>query len=76
MFKKRSDNMLRSFSKLPPLHQGLIYMGAGVVAILYALGFFTKGISIIIIVGAFYAIGKGLVTSGIYEKFIHALNRR
>lgn len=68
--------MLRAFSRLPELHQGLIYMAAGIVAILYALGFFTRGITILIVVFALYAIAKGLVKSGIYDKIVHALNRR
>ncbi len=68
--------MIKSFSKLPELHQGLIYMAAGVVAILYALGFFTRGITWLIIIGAIYAILKGLMKSGLYDKFVHAINRR
>lgn len=68
--------MFRAFSKLPELYQGLIYMAAGTVAILYALGFFTRGITILIIVGAVYAIIKGLIKSGIYDKVVHTLNRR
>lgn len=68
--------MFRAFSKLPELYQGLIYMATGVVAILYALGFFTRGITILIVVGSLYAIVKGLIKSGIYDKIVHAMNRR
>jgi hypothetical protein len=68
--------MIRSFSRLPELHQGLIYIAAGVVAILYALGFFTKGITILIIGFALYAIFKGLMKSGLYDKFVHALHKK
>lgn len=68
--------MFRAFSKLPQLHQGLIYIVAGVVALLYALGFFTKGITILIVVFALYAIFKGLMKSGVYDKVVHALNKK
>jgi hypothetical protein len=68
--------MFRAFSRLPELHQGLIYMAAGCVAILYALGFFTRGITWLIIIFAIYAIIKGLMKSGIYDKIVHAINRR
>lgn len=68
--------MIRSFSKLPELHQGLIYIIVGIVALLYALGFFTKGITVIIVVCALYAITKGFVKTGLYEKIVHAMNKR
>lgn len=68
--------MIRSFSKLPEQHKGLLYIGVGVVALLYALGFFTKGIAVIIIVCALYAIGKGLVKVGLYDKLVHAMNKK
>jgi len=68
--------MLRSFSKLPEMHKGLIYMVGGVVALLYALGFFTKGITWLIVIFAIYAILKGLMKCGVYDKIVHAMNRR
>lgn len=68
--------MIRSFTKLPDQHKGLLYIAAGIVALLYALGFFTKGITIIIVLCALYAIVKGFVKIGLYDKIVHAMNKR
>lgn len=68
--------MLKSFSRMPETHQGLLYIAVGIVALLYALGFFTKGITIIIVVCAMYAILKGFVKTGLYEKIVHAMHKR
>ena len=68
--------MIRSFAKLPDLHKGLIYIIVGIVALLYALGFFTRGITIIIVLFALYAIIKGIVKIGLYDKIVHAMNKR
>ena len=67
---------MRTFSRLPETHKGLIYIVVGIVALLYALGFFTKGITIIIIVCALYAIIKGFIKIGLYEKLVHAMNKK
>jgi len=67
---------MRMFSRLPEPQQGLIYIVVGIVALLYALGFFTKGITIIIVVCALYAIIKGIVKTGLYDKIVHTMNKR
>lgn len=64
------------FSRLPESQQGLIYILVGIVTLLYALGFFTKGITIIIVVCALYAIIKGFMKTGLYDKVIHAMHKK
>lgn len=68
--------MIRSLAKLPDPQKGLMYIVVGIVALLYALGFFTKGITIIIVVCALYAIVKGIVKIGLYDKIVHAMNKK
>jgi hypothetical protein len=68
--------IIRAFSQLPQAHQGLLYIGVGIVALLYALGFFTKGITVIIVLCSLYAIIKGLMKTGLYEKVLHAMHKK
>jgi hypothetical protein len=60
--------MLKSFNQLPDLYQGIAYITAGTIVLLYALGIIQKGISLLIVGLAFYAIFIGLTKLGILQK--------
>ena len=60
--------MVETFNDLPVFHQGMIYIMVGAITILYALGIFGKGITVVIILFAVYLIYVGCVKMGILRK--------
>lgn len=54
--------------RLPHSLQGLLYMVAGLIIILYALGLVQKGISFAIIMGGLFLMTLGYSKSGLAEK--------
>src|SRR5687768_2363220 len=76
---KKGRTMLRAFNNLPDFYQGVLYILAGVVVLLYALGILTKGITMVIILFACYLILRGAFKSGLYDKIaqmMHKHNKR
>lgn len=68
--------MLTSLNNLPPMYQGVLYISAGLMVLMYALGFIEKGITLIIILFACYLIGIGAVRSGLYGKIVTLLHKK
>ena len=67
--------MLKSFDNLPDFYQGVIYILAGIIVLLYALGILTKGITMVVILFSLYLILRGSMKSGLYERIVQALHR-
>jgi len=59
--------MYNSFTKLPDVYQGIVYILSGSIVLLYALGIIQKGISILVIALALYAILIGCMKIGIFR---------
>jgi len=60
--------MLKSFSQIPDAYQGILYILAGTIALLYALGIIEKGITILVIGLALYAIIIGCIKLELVKK--------
>jgi len=67
--------MLKAFTNLPDLYQGIIYLIAGATVLLYALGFIETGITLIIILFGCFLISMGAVKSGLYKQFTHMIDK-
>ena len=63
--------MMNSFHKLPDLYQGILYVVAGTVALLYAMGIIQKGITTAIIIISLLVILTGLMKIGLFRKLHH-----
>lgn len=61
--------------RLPSKLQGLIYMAAGLIIMLYALGLIQKGISFAIVVLGLFLMTLGYGKSGLDEKVGHFIRR-
>jgi len=63
--------MLTTLDRLPdPLH-GLLFIAAGVIVVLYALGLIKTGINFLVISFGVYLIVNGIFKSGLYKKIFH-----
>lgn len=60
--------MMNSFHKLPDLYQGVLYIVAGSVAFLYAMGIIQTGITTVIIIISILTILMGLIKVGLFRK--------
>ena len=63
--------MINTFSKLPKVYQGILYILTGTIALLYALGIIEKGITILVIGLALYAIIIGCTKLGLLQNISH-----
>ena len=61
--------------RLPNPLQGLLYMVAGLIMTLYALGLVQKGISFAVIVLGLFLMTLGYGKSGLAEKVSHLMHR-
>jgi dipeptide/tripeptide permease len=61
--------------RLPSGLQGLLYMAAGLIIVLYALGLVQKGISFAIIMVGLFLMTLGYGKSGMGDKVSHMLGR-
>lgn len=61
--------------RLPSSLQGLLYMGAGLIIVLYALGLVQKGISFAIIMAGLFLMTLGYGKSGLSEKVSALMHR-
>ena len=61
--------------RLPGRMQGLLYMAAGLVMILYALGLVQKGISFAVIILGLFLLSLGYGKTGLDEKISHVIAR-
>jgi len=66
---------INSFNHLPERYQGIIYILFGVIILLYALGIIEKGITIIIVGLALYAIFMGCNKLGLTKYFSKIKNK-
>lgn len=67
--------MINAFSQLPDLYQGVLYILTGTIVLLYALGIIEKGITILVIGLAMYAIIIGCTKLGIVQKISKLLSQ-
>ena len=63
--------MFERFNRLPDFYQGMVFILAGSIAMLYALGIIQRGITGAIIVFAICMIIVGLAKVGLYKKLLH-----
>ena len=63
------------FNNLPDFYQGVIYILAGIIVLLYALGILTKGITMVVVFFSLYLIIRGSVKSGLYDKIRRSLHK-
>ncbi|HLW72949.1 MAG TPA: hypothetical protein VKR54_02790 [Candidatus Babeliales bacterium] len=68
--------MMNSFQRLPDKVQGLLYLVAGVVMILYALGLIQKGINFVVILVAACLMLFGYMKLGIHQKVMRLVHRK
>jgi hypothetical protein len=67
---------MNSFQRLPDKVQGLLYLVAGVVMILYALGLIQKGINFVVILVAACLMLFGYMKLGIHQKVMRLVHRK
>ncbi len=67
--------MFDIMDRLPGRMQGLLYMAAGLVMILYALGLVQKGISFAVIILGLFLLSLGCAKTGLDEKISHVIAR-
>jgi hypothetical protein len=67
--------MFNIMDRLPGRMQGLLYMAAGLVMILYALGLVQKGISFAVIILGLFLLSLGYGKTGLDEKVSHVIAR-
>ena len=67
---------MNSFQRLPDKVQGLLYVVAGVVMILYALGLVQKGINFVVILVAAFLMLFGYMKLGIHQKVMRLVHRK
>lgn len=67
--------MLESFNQIPDTYQGVLYILTGAIVLLYALGIIEKGITILVIGLALYAILIGCTKLGLVKKASMLLNQ-
>lgn len=63
--------MFERFNRLSDFYQGMVFILAGSIAMLYALGIIQRGITAAIIVFAICMIIVGLAKVGLYKKLLH-----
>jgi hypothetical protein len=68
--------MMNAFQRLPEKVQGLLYLVAGIVMILYALGLIQKGINLVVILMAALLMLFGYMKLGIHKKVMHLIHRK
>lgn len=66
---------MNGFTRWPDFYQGIAYMIAGLIILLYALGILGKGVTVAVIVCASVLIAIGCVKIGLYEKILTMFNR-
>lgn len=67
---------MNAFQRLPEKVQGLLYLVAGAVMILYALGLIQKGINLVVILIAACLMLFGYMKLGIHKKVMHLIHRK
>jgi len=67
--------MFDIMERLPSRLQGLLYMAAGLVMILYALGLVQKGISFAIVILGLFFLSFGCAKTGLDDKISHVIAR-
>ncbi len=67
---------MNKFKQLPDKVQGLLYLVAGIVMLLYALGIVEKGINLIVILMAACLMLFGYMKLGIHQKVMHLLAKK
>lgn len=67
--------MFDIMERLPGRMQGLLYMAAGLVMVLYALGLVQKGISFAIVILGLFFMSLGCAKTGLDEKISHVIAR-
>ena len=67
--------MINAFSQLPDIYQGILYILTGTIALLYALGIIEKGITILVVGLAMYAIIVGCIKIKIVQKISKLLHQ-
>ncbi|HLW73306.1 MAG TPA: hypothetical protein VKR54_04640 [Candidatus Babeliales bacterium] len=63
--------MFEIFQQLPNTYQGMFYIVAGMVMLLYALGIIEKGITLIIVMFAIFLICIGCIKIGLYQRIVN-----
>jgi len=67
--------MTMFIDRLPNTLQGLLYMAAGLIIVLYALGLVQKGINFAVIIGGLFLMTLGYGKSGLGEKVSALMHR-
>jgi hypothetical protein len=67
--------MFDIMERLPSKVQGLLYMAAGLVMVLYALGLVQKGISFAVVVLGLFLLSFGCAKTGLDDKISHVIAR-
>jgi hypothetical protein len=60
--------MFEAFNHLSEGYQGLIYITVGTMVMLYALGIFGKGITVVVVLFSLYLVWVGLMKIGLLRK--------
>ena len=68
--------MFEAFNRLPDFYQGVVYITFGVAMMLYALGLFGKGITVVIVLFSIYLVIVGCVKIGLYRKAVAMLSKK
>lgn len=67
---------MNKFQKLPDKAQGLLYLVAGIVMLLYALGILEKGINLVVIAAAVCLMLFGYMKLGIHDKVMRLVHKK
>lgn len=67
---------MNKFKQLPDKVQGLLYLVAGVVVLLYALGILEKGINFVVIIMAVCLMLFGYMKLGIHDKVMRLMHKQ
>ena len=67
---------MNKFKQLPDKVQGLLYLVAGIVMLLYALGIVEKGINLIVILVAACLMLFGYMKLGMHHKIMSLLGKK
>lgn len=67
---------MNKFKQLPDKVQGLLYLVAGVVVLLYALGILEKGINFVVIVMAVGLMLFGYMKLGMHDKIMRLMHKQ
>lgn len=68
--------MFEEFNRLPNFYQGVLCFGVGLIVMLYSLGLFGKGITIVIMLLGLYLMFVGCVKIGLVRKVADMLSKK